>query len=268
MTVLKIIGNILKWLFAIFLVLFAVATFMGKAYLQTLVLLLLATALIWWPNFFPKKWNKSVALFSRIAFILILMLVNVFAFSPEPKTSIYTSEELKSELYRIYDEQVDNWPAETKDLYIDAEYGVVHILACGSPGNPPIILLHAASMGAHSWAENIGPLMAEYRIYAIDNIGEGNKSELNDALKYPEDGKAIADLYVRLLDELGVEKAPLLGASNGGFIAQNIAYYYPGRVEKLALFCPMGITPLSGNSFFYVVGGFDVSFSVYPELGR
>ena len=250
MKVLKIIGNILKWLFAILLVLFAVATFMGKAYVQTLLLVLLITALIWWPKFFQKNWNKSVALISRVAFILILVLLNVFAFPPESKTSIYTSEEIKSELYRIYNEQVDNWPAETKDLYIDTEYGVVHVLVCGSPDNPPLLMFHAASMGAHSWAENAGPLLTKYCIYSIDNIGEGNKSELKNAMKYPQNGQEIAALYIYLMDELGIDKAPLLGASNGGFIAQNIAYYYPSRVEKLALFCPMGITPLSGASFF------------------
>jgi pimeloyl-ACP methyl ester carboxylesterase len=42
----------------------------------------------------------------------------------------------------------------------------------------------------------------------------------------------------------------VIGASNGGFIAQTYAYYYPERVESLILLGPMGITQLSGKSIF------------------
>ncbi|WP_340115041.1 alpha/beta fold hydrolase [Maribellus mangrovi] len=249
-TILKYFGLILKWIFIIVLLLFAIATLLGKSYLQTLLLLLIVFAFFWWPAAIAKKWNKTKALVIRIAFIIILLLINFIAFKPDPKTSIYTSESGKGELYRIYDELQTKWPDDTEDIYINIEYGKVHVLACGEKTNPPIVLLHAASMGAHSWAENLPPLLPHFRIYSIDNVGEGNKSELADATRYPENEKEIADLYVHILDELGVESAAVLGASNGGFIAQCLTYFYPQKVEKLALFGPMGITQLSGASYF------------------
>jgi len=109
-------------------------------------------------------------------------------------------------------------------------------------------MIHAASMGAHSWLENLEPLLDEYRIYSFDNIGEGNMSQLNDALVYPNSSKKIGDLYSALIDSLGIDSAPVFGASNGGYISMCLAYYHPEKVERLALLGPMGLTQLTGNS--------------------
>lgn len=51
-----------------------------------------------------------------------------------------------------------------------------------------------------------------------------------------------------IADSLGVGRSPVLGASNGCFIAMSYAFYYPEKVEKLALFGPMGLTQLTGTS--------------------
>jgi pimeloyl-ACP methyl ester carboxylesterase len=159
----------------------------------------------------------------------------------------------------IYDECCLDWPENFEDIFIETKYGKVHVLACGSKENPPLLLFHAASMGAHSWAENLEPLLENYRIYSVDNIGEGNKSELKDALIYPGSPKETANFYAAIADSLGIESSPVFGASNGGFIAQVYAFYYPEKVKTLVLFGPMGLTPLSGKSIFMLA----VS-SMYP----
>ena len=40
-------------------------------------------------------------------------------------------------------------------------------------------------------------------------------------------------LYAEIADRLGVEKAVVVGASEGGFIASHFAIHYPERIEKL-----------------------------------
>lgn len=109
-------------------------------------------------------------------------------------------------------------------------------------------MLHAASMGAHSWAENLDPLLEHFHIFSIDNPGEGNRSELKDALIFPESPEELADLYAALLDSLEIDSAVVFGASNGGFIAQSLAYFHPEKVSRLALFGPMGLTQLTNGS--------------------
>lgn len=76
---------------------------------------------------------------------------------------------------------------------------------------------------------------------------------------YPVTQKQIADHFAFIIDELGIENAPVFGASNGGYIASSYAYYYPEKVRSLCLFGPMGLTQLSGKSIFML----SVS-SIYP----
>ncbi len=47
-------------------------------------------------------------------------------------------------------------------------------------------------------------------------------------------------LYAEITEKLGVDKAYVVGASEGGFIGTNYALHYPERVKKLALLGPMG----------------------------
>lgn len=260
MKLFKISLAIIKWIAITGLLLFSLATWMAGSYLQSFVMLLVIAALIYWPSYLAGRFGKLLSLTFRILFILALFSLNFFVFTPKHKTTIYTSEENKESIYSIYDSrQLHEWPAGTRDRYIETAYGVVHLLSCGSPDNPPVVLLHAASMGAHSWAENIQPLLDHYCIYAIDNIGEGNKSQLRDAEVFPDSGEKLADLYAALMDSLNIDKAPVIGASNGGYIAQVLAYHHPEKVESLVLLSPMGLTPLTGGSIFMMSVG-----SMYP----
>ncbi len=238
---------LLKVIVSIPILLFAIATFFGGAYGQTFSLILIVLALFYWPLL---KKKKGLSMISRITFIGIIMLLLVTVFKGDPKQSIYLSEALQKELYTIYDSKMAFWPDSTEQIFIETKYGKVHVLSVGNEADPPILMFHAASMGAHSWAENLQPLLGHYRVYSIDNIGEGNLSELKDALVFPNTPKEIADLYADIANQLGIERSPVFGASNGGYIAQVYAYYYPEKVESISLFGPMGLTPLSVKSIF------------------
>jgi len=247
--IIKTVLTIIKWIVVSGILLFSVATLSGGSYLQTLILLVIAAALIWWPEKqFGTGWSSKRIALSRVFFIFIMIVLEVAVSLPNSKDTIYRNDRLKDQLMRIYEEQEKAWPVDHENIFIKTGYGEVHVLACGSITNPPIIMMHAASMGAHSWAENLGPLLPYYRIYAIDNIGEGNKSNLADVQKYPSNGKELADLYAEIADSLGVSASHVFGASNGGFIAQNFAYYYPELVTSLSLFGPMGLMPLTNRS--------------------
>lgn len=259
MKLLNITFQTLKYILVLLIALFALATFMGKNYGQTVCLALAAGTLIYWPLIVKKRTGKRFSLILRIASFVVFMGLNFTFFSSGPKTTIYTSDENRQKLMELYNNKLASWPAGTYDIYIDTDYGIMHILSCGSPENPPLVLLHAASMGAHSWAENIDALIDRYHIYAIDNIGEGNKSVLKHAGKFPKTGKEIADLYASVFDSLKIKQAHVFGASNGGYIAQVLAFHHPEKVKSLALFGPMGLTQLSNKSVFMMSIG-----SMYP----
>jgi pimeloyl-ACP methyl ester carboxylesterase len=244
----KIFLAVIKWILILIVFLFSIATLAGRSYLQTCLLWLLIVCSIWWPAAIRNRWNKAVSNTVRIILVLCLLVVSFTAFRPEPKSSIYLNEESRTELMGIYDGLVDDWPEGTESIYVDTKYGKVHVLACGKPEDPPLVMIHAASIGAHSWFENLPPLEHHYRVYSVDNIGEGNRSSLDDALVFPGNQEEVAEHLAAVLDSLGVERVHLFGASNGGFVAMAFADNYPERVESIALFGPMGLTPLTGKS--------------------
>lgn len=248
MKTIKNIFKVLRWFVAILIILFSVATLMNKSYGPTLTLVLIATLLVFWPVNIEKKLNSKISTILRVLSIVLLIIVKQTVFKSEPKSSIYKSEQNRRIVMAIYNDCMEKWPSDTKERFIITKYGKVHVLECGNKDKPPLVMFHAASMGAHSWAENLGPILDQYHIYSFDNPGEGNKSELHDALVFPSSPKELADLYNTLLNELNIDSAIVFGASNGGFIAQNLAYYYPEKVLKLALFGPMGLTQLTKGS--------------------
>ncbi len=242
----KIIIPVLKITLSVFLFLYGVALFAAYSYFQGILILFIILFLFYKPVFLLRKINLPGFLkFGRPLILFILFIVLMITGLINKKTSIYRSAEDKNKLYKLYDEKMKDWPEGFSDIFIGTKYGKVHIVSYGDQSKPPVILLHAASMGAHSWAENIPALADDFRIYAIDNIGEGNKSELRDVLVYPDDGKKLSDLYAEISDSLGIDETHLICASNGGFIGLNYAYYYPDRVKTLILLGPMGLIPLS-----------------------
>jgi pimeloyl-ACP methyl ester carboxylesterase len=248
MKTLATIFKSLRWFTATLIVLFAIATFMGKSYGQTVCLVLIAVLLVYWPGNVSEKLNKRYSIGTRILLIIALFTIKQIFFQSDPKTSIYISEKNRTDLMAIYDTCLKDWPDDSRYLNLSTEYGEVHIIECGNDNMPPLVMLHAASMGAHSWAENLGPLLEHYHIFSIDNPGEGNRSKLKDALVYPDSSEELADFYSELLDSLRIDSAVVFGASNGGFIAQSIAYHHPEKVSRLALFGPMGLTQLTNGS--------------------
>ena len=245
---LKVLWILIRIVLTLGILLFSVATLAGGSYIQTFLLWLSAVLIFFWPAFVREKVKGLLSAALRPGLIAVLLAVSFLAFRPEPKTSIYLEESYRKELMEIYEMHMEAWPGDTEDIYVETEFGTVHVLACGDRELPPLVMIHAASMGAHSWVENLEPLLGKYRIYSIDNMGEGNMSELKDVLVFPGNREEIASHLAAVLDELGVENSPVLGASNGGFIAMSYALYYPERVEALLLFGPMGLTPLSGGS--------------------
>lgn len=158
------------------------------------------------------------------------------------ENSIFRSEEARDRLMEIYDELLTQWPVPFEELDLETSYGTVHVIASGPADAEPVLLFHASGMSATSWAWNVEAL-AGYRAFAIDHIGEVNRSRLASTDSYPKTAEEITGLYAEIADLLGVDRAVLMAGSNGGYIAMQYAIRYPERVSKLILTGPMGLTP-------------------------
>lgn len=156
--------------------------------------------------------------------------------------SIYKSPEYQAKLIAIYESKLDEWPVPYECVFVDTAFGKVHVIISGPQDAPPALLLHASAMSAWSWLYNIEYLSRYFRTFAIDHIGEVGKSELSDLNHFPREPQELSDLYLEVSKNLNVESSVVIGASNGGFLSMNFAYYHPDRVQKLVLLGPMGVS--------------------------
>jgi pimeloyl-ACP methyl ester carboxylesterase len=106
----------------------------------------------------------------------------------------------------------------------------------GNPNGDWLILLHGISGSTRCWKYQVGDFNKHFRVLNVDLVGHGKTSSL-DSEKYS--GVIIAN-YVRLLmDELGIEKAHMLGLSLGTIVQQYFCELFPERVISLIFASPI-----------------------------
>ena len=95
----------------------------------------------------------------------------------------------------------------------------------------PLILLHGGGGHAETWVRNIIPLSQHFRVLAIDYLGHG----YTDKPKVTYELETFSKHLLDFMDAVGVDKAHLVGESQGGQISVFTAYEHPERVDKLGL---------------------------------
>jgi pimeloyl-ACP methyl ester carboxylesterase len=98
---------------------------------------------------------------------------------------------------------------------------------------PPLLLVNGYAATAADWDPTLlDRLAASFELVCPDNRGMGG-SELGDPSALTLD--ALADDLERVLDACGLDRAPVVAWSMGGFAAQRLATRARARVEALVL---------------------------------
>ncbi len=176
----------------------------------------------------------------RISGAIALLAGVVISIRMHPATSLYKSPRYREDLMKIYDEKLSQWPTPHESRYVETEYGKIHVIISGPENGYPVLLINASGVAAWSWIFNTGALNRHYRTYAVDNIGEAGKNEMNRPGHLPRTGEEIARFYSEITEKLGFSRSHVIGASIGGFISTNYALYAPERVNRLVLLGSMG----------------------------
>ena len=166
--------------------------------------------------------------------------------SPQRPTSIdfggvFPSAEVHASLMAMYDAKLAEWPVPYEGLDVSTRYGTAHVVAAGRDMSPPLILLHMAACTSFIWAPVIASLASVYRTYAVDIIGDVNKSMLADRAHRPRTGAELAEWLCEVSDALDVHRSDVVAASYGGWLGMHYATLAPARVRRLALLVPMGL---------------------------
>ncbi|MEZ5842668.1 MAG: alpha/beta hydrolase [Hyphomicrobiaceae bacterium] len=97
---------------------------------------------------------------------------------------------------------------------------------------PAVVMLHGGLGSSNYWGHQISALSPRHRVIAIDTRGHGRSPVTSNAFSY--------DLFARdvlaIMDRLGVGQAALVGWSDGGVTALQLAMLRPDRVSGAFLF--------------------------------
>lgn len=97
----------------------------------------------------------------------------------------------------------------------------------------PLLLIMGLAADSLAWIFQLPAFAEHYRTIVFDNRGVGRSSKPSGPYTIPQ----MADDARALLDQLGVDRAHVLGVSMGGMIAQELALRSPERVRSLVLAC-------------------------------
>ena len=107
----------------------------------------------------------------------------------------------------------------------------------GDAKAPALILVHGSPMASEVMDQLIPALNEEYRLILLDLPGFGGSTR--DVPDYSI--RAHAHVVLDLMDALGIERANLLGYSQGSGVVINVADLAPERVESLTLLSGIGV---------------------------
>jgi len=96
---------------------------------------------------------------------------------------------------------------------------------------PWLVLIQGMGLDRSGWRPVLRKLRRHFRPVLVDNRGSGRSG-------VPAASFEVADMaadVVAVLDEAGIGRAHVMGASLGGMVAQELAVDHPGRVDALVL---------------------------------
>lgn len=132
-----------------------------------------------------------------------------------------------------------DWHAHQRWIVLDEQPVNTIELGTGHAATAaPLVFVHGLSGCWANWLEQLPVFASEHHVLAPDLPGFGHSPMPAEQISI----SGYARLLERLLDELGIDAATVVGNSMGGFIAAELAIAVPQRVERLVLVSAAGLS--------------------------
>lgn len=115
--------------------------------------------------------------------------------------------------------------------FVTSRGGQIHYSVEGS--GPLVILLHGLLSNAKSWKRwgVVDALADGYSVACVDSLGHGLSDKPSDEAPYGLEARS-RDV-VAVIDDLGFERAHVIGYSMGGWLSVGVAKYHRSRLSSL-----------------------------------
>ena len=132
-------------------------------------------------------------------------------------------------------------PEPTVSGYANVDGVKIYFATFGS--GEPLVLLHGGLGNTDYWGGQIAAFSAKHKVIAIASRGHGRSTNDGSPLGY----HLMATDVLAVMDALDIDKAAIVGWSDGGNIGLDIAINHPDRLTKLfafgANYNPSGVMP-------------------------
>lgn len=105
---------------------------------------------------------------------------------------------------------------------------------CGPAKGTPVVLIHGLGLSQQVWDDALEPFIERFRTVTYDLYGHGHSTPIPDELR-PLSLTGYATQLIRLLDELEIDAAHIVGFSIGGMINRRFALDHGDRVQSLTI---------------------------------
>lgn len=123
-------------------------------------------------------------------------------------------------------------PPFGQDTFLTVNGLHMHYVEWGTPGQPPLVLLHGFQSNAHTWDTFSAAMAASHHVLALDQRGHGDTSWAADGNYDPE---AFVSDIVGFMTALRLPPTVLIGHSMGGRHAAMVAAAHPEKVKKVVI---------------------------------
>ncbi len=132
-----------------------------------------------------------------------------------------------------------DWRAHQRWVTVDGQpINTIELGPERSTGGQPVVFVHGLAGSWPNWLEQLPVFAREHRVLTLDLPGFGHSPMPAGSISI----SGYARLLDRLLGQLGIDAAAVVGNSMGGFIAAELAIAFPQRVERLVLVSAAGIS--------------------------
>lgn len=184
-----------------------------------------------------------------------------------PRLSAFTSEKASAAFMTAYEAALNEcWPQRhTVDLA--TSFGTTRVVVDASSNTEaaPFVLLPGGGGNSLMWHRYVDPLRSVRPIIAIDPVGDPGGSIQSKPFT---DGRELATWLDEVLTALDIDRAHMIGASYGGWVAVQHALHAPGRAATLTLLDPGGFGKITGKFVAWVLLGGLASFAPAPVRRR
>ena len=176
----------------------------------------------------------------RSAFLVVALAFSLaVSFAPSPPAVVAqdATPEAVAPPQSLLPADADYGSGQTAEINgVDIYYEVY-----GEGNGDPVILLHGGLSNGDHFVNIIPALAKDHEVIVMDSRGHGRSAFNETPISY----EVMANDVLGLMDHLGIDKASIVGWSDGGIIGLEIAIKHPERLNKVvaygANFDPSGV---------------------------